>query len=470
MAGGRWGPIALSACSHARTGPGSGSAVVGPTKVVETRVLTHDSTRDPAMRPPSGYRRMVVGGVAPTSVGNAVVLMDEAARRGLVLSVGGTEALSIALRLDQRKLDRPQVRDLLDAAVRKLGGDVTSVRLTRIEDNVFYASVLVTKDGKPVEIDARPSDAIALAIGDGVPVFVAEGVLAQAGIEVEKFDFRRSAGSALAAEAERAHGRGGTRGGDGKSDAPLDRTRREGVSVRIAMVSKRPGAEETLEILHRGEGCVFATFRNVLIATWTIQSTGPLAKKLGDVSAAFTRAHPEGFSTIHVIAKKPPLPTTEAREEFAALTRQYAKQLACVGTVLEGSGFWASAVRSMVVGIRLLAAQPFEMQVYSSIEELAAWLPGPHGGKTGVKLDPSELGRTADGAPKYARLKPGPRRFSRSISAARFSIGLLPLRLFREPFLRCRLWGGGSPSRIRRNRRCPTLAQCSNFRDSHLRR
>ncbi len=148
-----------------------------------------------------------------------------------------------------------------------------------------------------------------------------------------------------------------------------------------------------VDVLHRDQGCLFATWQNVLVAAWTIQSTGELARKLGQVTEAFVRSHPEGFSTVHVIARKPPLPTSEAREEFAALTKRYSKQLACVGTVLEGSGFWASAIRSVIVGVRLVSGQPFDMQIYSSIDELSEWLPRPHATKTGTRLEAAALSK-----------------------------------------------------------------------------
>jgi bifunctional DNase/RNase len=134
---------------------------------------------------------MAVGGVAPTNEGNAVVLLDDAAHRGLVLFVGGTEALSIAVRLEQRRYERPLTHDLLDSVVTKLGAEVVSVRVDRLEDDVFFGSLLISKDGRLIELDARPSDALALAIGNSVPVFVAESVLTQAGIDVDKFDFRK---------------------------------------------------------------------------------------------------------------------------------------------------------------------------------------------------------------------------------------------------------------------------------------
>jgi bifunctional DNase/RNase len=142
---------------------------------------------------------MAVGGVAPTPEGTAVVLTDET-RRGLLLYVGGEDAAAIWLgstRSEHRRFERaisgehPFAHDLLDNVLKKLGGDVVSVKIDRIEDDVFYGSLLISKDGRLFELEARPSESIALAIGNSVPVFVAESVITQAGIDVDKLDFRR---------------------------------------------------------------------------------------------------------------------------------------------------------------------------------------------------------------------------------------------------------------------------------------
>jgi bifunctional DNase/RNase len=146
---------------------------------------------DPSKKPPAGYKRMAVGGIAPSEHGSAVVLADDAAKVGLLIFVGGSEALSIALRLEHKKYERPLTHDLLDSVLKKLGGDILSVRVDRLEDDVFYGSLLLHKDGRLFEIDARPSDALALAIGSGAPVYVADGVLKQAGIDIEKFDMKK---------------------------------------------------------------------------------------------------------------------------------------------------------------------------------------------------------------------------------------------------------------------------------------
>ena len=134
---------------------------------------------------------MAVGGIAPTEHGSAVVLADDTAHTGLLIFVGGSEALSIALRLEHKKYERPLTHDLLDNVLKKLGGDVVSVRVDRLEDDVFYGSVLIHRDGRLFEIDARPSDALALAIGNSAPVYVSENVIKQAGIDIEKLDMKR---------------------------------------------------------------------------------------------------------------------------------------------------------------------------------------------------------------------------------------------------------------------------------------
>jgi hypothetical protein len=153
----------------------------------------------------------------------------------------------------------------------------------------------------------------------------------------------------------------------------------------------KPSAARGPQIFYETEGCVLAGWQNLLIAIWTTQGTGPLAQKLGELSKPFSKAHPEGFSNVHIIGKKPPLPTGEARDKFLALMDEFSGNVACIGTVLEGSGFWASAVRSFIVGLRLLAPRTFEMQTYATVAELIGWIVEPHATRTGVRFDPVEL-------------------------------------------------------------------------------
>lgn len=133
---------------------------------------------------------MTIGGVAPTTRGNAVVLTDAEEAVGVLIFVGGTEALSLSLRLQRRRYDRPLTHDLMDNVINELGGKVTSARVDKLENNVFHATLVVHRSGEVVEIDARASDALAMALGASAPIYVAERVVEQAGVDLKNLDVR----------------------------------------------------------------------------------------------------------------------------------------------------------------------------------------------------------------------------------------------------------------------------------------
>jgi bifunctional DNase/RNase len=138
------------------------------------------------VKPPVGYVEMTVAGVVGTEGGNAVVLVDAARTLGIPVFIGGTEAMSIQLRLEGRKYQRPLTHDLLDAIVDKLGGRIVAVRVDSIENDVFIGAVLVQRGKRISEIDSRVSDALALAIGNRAPIYVAKRVLDKSGVDVQK--------------------------------------------------------------------------------------------------------------------------------------------------------------------------------------------------------------------------------------------------------------------------------------------
>ena len=123
----------------------------------------------------------------------------------------------------------------------------------------------------------------------------------------------------------------------------------------IALISTETAqAVYTNEVSGRA-GYLFVGHRNVLIASWTAQGTGPLIAALAQVIETFVAAHPEGISSVHLIAAGLPLADAEAREALREIMKQHAGALACAGTVLDGTGFWASATRGMLVGLQVLA-------------------------------------------------------------------------------------------------------------------
>jgi bifunctional DNase/RNase len=102
----------------------------------------------------------------------------------LPIWIGPNEAASIAMALQGVAAPRPLTHDLFVSTLEHLGARLTSVRITRLEEGVFFGELVFGEQGSSV-VDARPSDAIALALRAGVPVLVADGVLAEAGVPVE---------------------------------------------------------------------------------------------------------------------------------------------------------------------------------------------------------------------------------------------------------------------------------------------
>jgi uncharacterized protein len=136
---------------------------------------------------PDGYTQVRVAGVTHMpGGGDAVLLVEDAKRRALPIFIGGTEALSIELRLKKRSFPRPLTHDLYDRTVHELGGRVESVRVDKLENNTFYGTVIVLEGRHRFELDARPSDAIALALGNGAPIQVSRTLLEHAGLDLDK--------------------------------------------------------------------------------------------------------------------------------------------------------------------------------------------------------------------------------------------------------------------------------------------
>jgi len=126
---------------------------------------------------------MNVAAVLPLRGGGAaVVLVDSARSKALPVFVAGTEAFSINLRFSKQQFARPLTHDLVESIVREMGGKVVRAQVDEIRGEAYVGSVFVEVGDRVARIDARPSDAIALALGNGLPVFVARKVLDAAGV------------------------------------------------------------------------------------------------------------------------------------------------------------------------------------------------------------------------------------------------------------------------------------------------
>ena len=109
-----------------------------------------------------------------------VVLREKRGTRRLAVTVGPAEAFAIQSDLSNMRSERPMTYDLMKSLVSGLGGDLNRVVVNNVTDTTFYAKVIMNSNGKEVEIDSRPSDAIALALRAKVPIFADVAVLDKA--------------------------------------------------------------------------------------------------------------------------------------------------------------------------------------------------------------------------------------------------------------------------------------------------
>ncbi len=116
----------------------------------------------------------------PTTQMPIVVLKDVASETVMPIWVGIFEANAIANEIEKAEAPRPMTHDLARNLVRHLNGQLEKVVITELKDETFYAVIFVRQGNEPVAIDARPSDAIALALRADCPIYVAEKVMESA--------------------------------------------------------------------------------------------------------------------------------------------------------------------------------------------------------------------------------------------------------------------------------------------------
>ncbi len=106
-----------------------------------------------------------------------IELSEVGGTRAFPIVIGLPEAFAIERRLKGIEIPRPQTHDLLANTIEALGGELLRIEITNMNEGTFYARLIVSKSEHEIEIDSRPSDAIALGIAKGVPILVAEEVL-----------------------------------------------------------------------------------------------------------------------------------------------------------------------------------------------------------------------------------------------------------------------------------------------------
>ena len=122
------------------------------------------------------------------STQHVVILKDLERPRFLPIWIGPWEANAIAMRLQGLTPERPLTHDLFAGVLAELGATIREVVIADLADETFHARILLETGGRVVEVDSRPSDALALAVRTGVRIFATEEVLDRAGVESDRVD------------------------------------------------------------------------------------------------------------------------------------------------------------------------------------------------------------------------------------------------------------------------------------------
>jgi bifunctional DNase/RNase len=133
---------------------------------------------------------MVIYGVSFDMVGKQPIVLLKTAdgNKFLPIWIGHPEAAAILMKLQGAATPRPMTHDLFTDILAQLEARVVKIAVTELRENTFYAQITVAIDGAEIEIDSRPSDAIALAVRAEAPIYAAESVIEESAIEFEHED------------------------------------------------------------------------------------------------------------------------------------------------------------------------------------------------------------------------------------------------------------------------------------------
>ena len=141
----------------------------------------------PAPQGSAFLQEMVIYGVSFDMVGKQPIVLLKTAdsNKFLPIWIGHPEAAAILMRLQGASTPRPMTHDLMVDVLGELEVKCVQVAVTELRDNTFFASITLAVNGREIEVDSRPSDALALAVRAGAPIYAAEEVIAESAIEFE---------------------------------------------------------------------------------------------------------------------------------------------------------------------------------------------------------------------------------------------------------------------------------------------
>lgn len=143
-------------------------------------------------------------------------------------------------------------------------------------------------------------------------------------------------------------------------------------------------------ITFAADGCVMGYWRDLSVAVWATQATMPLVLELNKLADLLDSQHPL-TSSVHLVINNAPVPASDARNALDALTKRYEDKLQCVVTMVEASGFMASAMRSFLTGLHVLARRAYKSKVAADVHDAASWLAANHRPQLTGAYDPAEV-------------------------------------------------------------------------------
>lgn len=176
------GEIQGNPAGDERSSPDSGGLEAGLTSEIENRQPRRLDEKE--VQVVGVYEHEEQGAPEGYSAPAFVLLRDRQARQVLIW-VGRFEAYAISVALEGAAFDRPMTHDLLKNVLERLGGTVERILIDDLWQDTYYAKISVSLNGHVIDIDCRPSDAIALALRAKAPIYMAEAVLEQGSVNEE---------------------------------------------------------------------------------------------------------------------------------------------------------------------------------------------------------------------------------------------------------------------------------------------
>jgi len=167
---------------------GCGGASPCPAPIVaaqEAAVRPEPSRLPPRLEAPEGFVPMAALGVFPGPEGNMLLLGDGSRERVIPILIGDAEAMVIDLRVRGEHFERPLTHDIIDTLVAELRGEILMVEVNKVREGIFVGTISLWNGREVVRIDARTSDAVAVALGHELPIYVSASVIDESAVDVD---------------------------------------------------------------------------------------------------------------------------------------------------------------------------------------------------------------------------------------------------------------------------------------------